>query len=88
MKKTAVRLLMLAAVCTVALWPPAVSHAWEACTGESCPFWRDVCERNTGHFEQTTIGYCIDDNNNAVLLWHAECTYTWRGPWTVDCTGI
>jgi hypothetical protein len=88
MKRKTVRLLMLAAVCTVALWPPAVSHAWDACDGQSCPFWREVCEGNTGHFTQTNIGYCIDDTNSARVLWYAECTYTWRGPWTVNCTGI
>jgi hypothetical protein len=88
MKAKAVRLLLLAAVCSVALWPPAVSHAWDYCPGQSCPFWREVCEGNTGTFTQTNIGYCIQDDESTTVLWFAECTYTWRGPWTMYCTGI
>jgi hypothetical protein len=88
MKKKAVYLLVLAAVCTVALWPPAVSLAWDQCPGQSCPFWRDVCERNGGTFTQEPVGYCIQEDTSSTLLWDAVCTYDWRGPWYMSCTGI
>lgn len=88
MKAKAVRLLMLAALCTIALWPPAVSHAWDWCPNEQCPFWREVCEGNTGTFTQTNVGYCKVDETTNIVLWHAECTYTWRGPWSLYCTGL
>jgi hypothetical protein len=88
MRAKAVRLLILAAVCSVALWPPAVSHAWDYCPGQSCPFWRDVCEQGGGTFDQTNVGYCQVDEQNVTVLWEAVCTYDWRGPWYMSCTGI
>ena len=87
MKAKTVRLLILAAVCTVALWPAAVSQAWDACPSTHCSFWRDVCENNTGSFTQTVLGYCDQDGNN-ILHWAGHCEYDWRGPWDVTCWGI
>lgn len=86
----AVRLLLLAVLCTAALWSPAPSQAldYEHCPNEYCGFWRNVCENNTGTFVQTSVGYCLDDNENITVLFEGTCTYTWRGPWTIDCTGI
>jgi hypothetical protein len=88
MKAKVVRLLLLAAVCTVGLWPPAVSFAWDACPGQSCPFWRDVCEIGGGTFVQTNIGRCVQEDSTTVVLWHAVCTAPTHDPWTMDCTGI
>jgi hypothetical protein len=88
MKAKAARLMVLAAVCTVALWPPAISSAdYPPCPSQYCGFWRNVCE-NTGTYVQTSIGYCLDENDNLTVLFDSECTYTWRGPWTMQCTGI
>lgn len=85
MKAKAVRFLILAAVCTVALWPPAVSLAYEACPSTQCSFWQNVCEGNTGTYTQTVIGICEVDVGSNALLWNAHCEYTWRGPWDVQC---
>lgn len=84
MKAKAVRLLILAAVCTVALWPPAVSLAYPPCPNEQCSFWQNVCEGNTGTYTQIFVGICEQDGHN-VLYWTAHCEYTWRGPWDVEC---
>lgn len=89
MKAKAVRLLLLAAVCTVALWPPAISSAdYPPCPNEACGFWRNVCENNTGTFSQDDSDLCWDENNNLQVYFHGTCTYSWRGPWTVDCVGF
>ena len=89
MKAKAVRLLLLAAVCTVALWPPAIASAdYPRCPDEYCGFWRNVCENNTGTFSQDESDLCLDENDNLQVYFHATCTYSWRGPWTVDCTGF
>ena len=88
MKPKVVRLLLLAAVCTVALWPPAVSLAWDACPGQACAFWRNVCEMGGGTFDQTNIGRCIQEDSTTTVLWHGVCTGPYHAPWTMDCTGI
>jgi len=88
MKANAVRLMLLAAVLTVALWTPRVSLAFDVCPAQHCSFWRDVCEGNTGTFTQTDIGRCELESGTITPLYSATCTYTWRGPWTVQCWGI
>jgi hypothetical protein len=88
MRAIAIRFLLLAAVCTVALWSPAVSLAWDLCPEQSCPFWRDVCERGGGSFNQTDMGICVKEDNNITVHWHGVCTYPDRDPWTMECVGI
>ncbi|HKI06415.1 MAG TPA: hypothetical protein VKK31_30830 [Thermoanaerobaculia bacterium] len=88
MKAKAVRLMLLAAVLTVALWTPAVSLAFVACPSQHCSFWREVCENNAGHFTQSSTVSCELPSGAITPLYLGTCTYDWRGPWTIDCYGI
>jgi len=85
MKAKAVRFLILAALCTVALWPPAASLAYDVCPTERCSFWQNVCEGNTGTVTMTVLGICEQGFESNALLWNVHCEYTWRGPWDVQC---
>jgi len=91
MKAKIVKLLMLSAVCTVALWPPAISLAWDQCLGQSCPFWRNVCEIGGGTFDQQVdpvYERCVEENESIVVQYYSVCTYPDRAPWSIRCTGI
>ncbi len=67
-------------------WPVA-SGRRDACPGQSCPFWRDVCEHG-GSFSQTNVGRCVQEDGNTVVLWSGVCTSPNHAPWTVSCTGL
>jgi hypothetical protein len=88
MKKKVIHLLSLAAVSTVALWPAAISGAWDSCPVESCDFWQDVCQRGGGDWDVTDTGICIMENNSFSESFHAVCTpaHPLQAPWSVDCT--
>jgi hypothetical protein len=88
MRAIAVRFLLLTAVAAVALWPPALSHDWDACPVQSCPFWREICERGGGTFNQTEVENCVQEDNSVTIHWHGVCTGTPSSPWTMECTGI
>jgi hypothetical protein len=88
MKAKNVRLLVLAAVCAVALWTPAPARAWDACPSAYCGDWRYTCNLNGGTFNQTQDNYCELPSGNNTTYWNGVCTYSWRGPWTIQCYGI
>jgi hypothetical protein len=87
MKAKAVRLLMLMAVCAAALWYPSTSMAdLDICPpGFGCAHWESVCQSNGGTFTLTYVGPCEIDESTLANLWYAECTYSWREPWTLYC---
>jgi hypothetical protein len=87
MKRKVVRLLSLAAVGTVALWPAAISGAWDSCPVQSCDFWQDVCQRGGGDWNMDENGICLKEDNNFTESFHVTCTppNPAQAPWSVDC---
>ena len=87
MKGKVVRLLSLAAVSTVALWPAAISGAWDWCPVQSCDFWQNVCQTGGGDWDLDDIGICIKEDNSFTEAFHATCTpsHPQQAPWSVDC---
>ena len=88
MKARVTRLMLLAAACTVAFWTPSVSVAWDACPGQSCAFWRGICDLGSGTFDQTNVGRCIQEDSTTTVLYYAVCTPDVQAPWSMYCTGI
>jgi hypothetical protein len=86
-EKVVVRLLSLAALGTVALWPAANSEAWDWCPVQSCDFWQNVCQTGGGDWDLDDIGICIKEDNNMTEAFHATCTppNPAQAPWSVDC---
>ena len=85
MKGKVARLLSLAAVSTVALWPAAISGAWDSCPVQSCDFWQNVCQIGGGDWSMHETGICIKEDNNFNASFHAVCTPPSNAPWSVDC---
>ena len=88
MKRKVVRLLSLAAVWTVALWPAATSGAWDACPTQSCDFWQNVCQIGGGDWDMTDTGICIKEDNSFSESFRGDCTpaHPEQAPWSMDCT--
>ena len=84
MQRKAVRLLLLAAVSVVVLWPAAPSWALDFCPVQSCPFWIDICQRGGNTWSLIDTGICLMDNNSVNEKFRVVCT-TSSGQWSVDC---
>ena len=85
MKRKVVRLLSLAAVSTVLLWPAATSGALDFCPVQSCPFWRGVCVNGGGTWTLTDTGICLMENNSVNEKFQGVCTAPTHDPWSMDC---
>jgi hypothetical protein len=84
MQRKVARLLLLAALSVLALWPTAPSWALDFCPVQSCPFWIDICERGGNSWSLVTTGICLMDDNSINTKFRVVCTTT-SGQWNVDC---
>jgi hypothetical protein len=84
MQRKVIRLLLLAALSVVVLWPAAPSWALDFCPVQSCPFWIDICERGGNTWSLIDNGICLMDDNSVNAKFRVVCT-TPSGQWSVDC---
>ena len=85
MKGKAIRLLLLAAVSAVVLWPAATSWALNYCPVQSCPFWRSVCVNPGGTWSLTDTGISLMEDNSINESFRGVCTAPTHDPWSMDC---
>lgn len=85
MQRKAIRLLLLAAVSVVMLWPAAPSWALTFCPVQSCPFWINVCQTGGGTWSLIDTGICLMDDNSINASFRVVCTTPSNDQWSVDC---
>jgi hypothetical protein len=85
MQRKGIRMLLLAVVSTIALWPVATSWALDFCPVQSCPFWSNVCTIGGGTWSLTDTGICLMENNSVNEKFRGTCTAPTHDSWTMDC---
>jgi hypothetical protein len=85
MQGKVIRLLLLAAVSVVVLWPAAPSWALDFCPVQSCPFWINVCQIGGHTWSLTDTGICLMENNSVNEKFRVVCTISTDNQWSVDC---
>ncbi len=85
MQRKVIRLLLLAAVSVVVLWPAAPSWALPFCPVQSCPFWINVCQIGGNTWSLTDTGNCLMDDHSINESFRVDCTISTNDHWSVDC---